>query len=69
MLGCEHALTDHYRDQILGGNLRPRLDWLSAGLVLTMIEDFQELFGDTRPKHETTSHEIMRDYLPAGSRR
>ena len=33
-------------------------------LVLTMIEDFQELFGDKEP-----SHEIIGDYLPAGSKR
>jgi hypothetical protein len=33
-------------------------------LVLTMIEDFQELFGDKKP-----SHEIIGDYLPAGSKR
>ena len=32
-------------------------------LVLTMIEDFQELFG----KEETNQE--MRDYLPAGSKR
>ena len=33
-------------------------------LVLTMIEDFQELFGDKKP-----SHEIVGDYFPAGSKR
>ena len=32
-------------------------------LVLTMIEDFQELFGKEQTKQE------MRDYLPAGSKR
>ena len=33
-------------------------------LVLTMIEDFQELFGS-----EKCTHEIAGDYLPAGSKR
>jgi hypothetical protein len=33
-------------------------------LVLTMIEDFQELFGDKKSRHE-----IVGDYLPAGSKR
>jgi len=33
-------------------------------LVLTMIEDFQELFGK-----EKTTHETVGDYLPAGSKR
>ena len=33
-------------------------------LVLTMIEDFQELFGS-----EKSTHEIAGDYLPAGSKR
>ena len=32
-------------------------------LVLTMIEDFQELFGKEKPNHETG------DYFPAGSKR
>jgi hypothetical protein len=32
-------------------------------LVLTMIEDFQELFGTEKTNHETG------DYLPAGSKR
>jgi hypothetical protein len=33
-------------------------------LVLTIIEDIQELSGDRKP-----SHEIMGDYSPAGSNR
>ena len=33
-------------------------------LVLTMIEDFQELFGKEKTNHETTGV-----YLPAGSKR
>jgi hypothetical protein len=33
-------------------------------LVLTMIEDFQELFGK-----EKTTHETVGDYLPVGSKR
>jgi hypothetical protein len=33
-------------------------------LVLTMIEDFQELFG-----REKTTHEAVGDYLPVGSKR
>ena len=32
-------------------------------LVLTMFEDFQELFGKEKTNHETG------DYLPAGSKR
>ena len=32
-------------------------------LVLTMIEDFQELFGKEKTNHEAG------DYLPAGSKR
>lgn len=32
-------------------------------LFLTMIEDFQELFGKEKTNHETE------DYLPAGSKR
>ncbi len=32
-------------------------------LVLTMIEDFQELFGREKTNHETG------DYFPAGSKR
>ena len=38
-------------------------------LVLTMIEDFQELFGDKKPSHEITRHEMTGDYLPVGSKR
>jgi len=33
-------------------------------LVLTMIEDIQELFGS-----EKTNHEKVGDYLPTGSKR
>ena len=63
MLGCDHGLADHHRDQILGDYFAVGLIGSVFVLVLTMFEDFQELFGKEKTNHETEN------YLPAGSKR